>query len=92
MTGRFWSFCHPEPGPEPCLETRNVILNLFQDQGLSNSIDRFRDLVLVLRSLTVRGILYSAAQCPMPYALCPMLYAPCPMLLLIQFDKVLRPV
>ena len=21
ITVRFWSFCHPEPGPEPCPET-----------------------------------------------------------------------
>jgi hypothetical protein len=30
-------FCHPEPGPEPCPETSNVILNSFQDQGLLTS-------------------------------------------------------
>ena len=29
--------CHPEPGPEPCPETSNVILNLVQDQGLTTS-------------------------------------------------------
>jgi hypothetical protein len=29
--------CHLEPGPEPCPETSNVILNLFQGQGLTNS-------------------------------------------------------
>jgi hypothetical protein len=29
--------CHPEQGPEPCPESSNVILNLFQDQGLTNS-------------------------------------------------------
>jgi hypothetical protein len=29
--------CHPEPGPEPCPETSNVILNLFQDQDLKTS-------------------------------------------------------
>jgi hypothetical protein len=32
---------HPEPGPEPCPETSNVILNLFQDQG-----SRFQNPVL----------------------------------------------
>jgi hypothetical protein len=68
MMLRFWSFCHPEPRPEPCLETRNVILNLFQDQGLSNLIDRIRDLVLVLRSLTVRVILYFATLGSMRHA------------------------
>jgi hypothetical protein len=31
-------FCHPETGSEPCSGTTHVILNLFQDQGLSNSI------------------------------------------------------
>ena len=30
-------FCHPEPGPELCPETSNVILNSFQDQGLLTS-------------------------------------------------------
>jgi hypothetical protein len=30
--------CHPEPRPEFRSETSNVILNLFQDRGLSNSI------------------------------------------------------
>jgi hypothetical protein len=28
--------CHFEPGSEPYPETSNVILNLFQDQGLTN--------------------------------------------------------
>lgn len=33
----FMGPCHPEPDPDPCPQTRNVILNLFQDQGLTNS-------------------------------------------------------
>jgi hypothetical protein len=31
-------FCHPETDPEFFPETSNVILNLLQDQSLSNSI------------------------------------------------------
>jgi len=30
-------FVIPKPGPEPYPETSNVVLNMFQDQGLSNS-------------------------------------------------------
>ena len=54
MPVRFWSFCHPEPGPEPCPETSSgsIEFNL-----------RFRDLVFWLMNLGFKapprgGVLY----------------------------------